>query len=260
MTTDPRVIAEAWRPQFPGRRETKDIADPIIEPDWAGLRAVAAIHSGKAEIYRYGDRIDVPASLEEALGYAFEAQDGIIEGHLTKQAFDTGVGAYPEADPVARPIFSMPRFLKRGHNDPFIIGRRHQGEEEARALGFLEALAAGEDHAFVAVDLLWLDGQDLTDVPLQERKRQLDTVLAQSRLVRVTPWTRPAGSRMAGTWGTLGFEHVFWRGANSRYTPGAENPDFVVVNAPKAQGRPADPHAPKGDATETPDDPPAKDA
>jgi hypothetical protein len=248
MSTDPRDIAAAWRPQFPGRREAKDIADPIIEPDWAGLRAVAAIVNGKAEIYRYGDRIDVPRSLEEALGYAFEAHDGVIEGHLTKQPFDTGVGAYPEVDPVARPIFSMPRFLRRGNKDPYIIGRRHQADEEARALEFLEALANGEDHAFVAIDLLWLDGQDLTGVPLQERKRQLDTVLAQSRLVRVTPWTRPGGTRVAGTWGTLGFEHVFWRGANSRYTEGAENPDWVVVPAPKAQARAAEPNAP-GDST-----------
>lgn len=244
MTTDPRVVAAEWRPQFPGRRDTKDLIDPIIEPDWAGLRVVAAIDRGKAEIYRYGDRLDVPRSLEEALGYAFEAVDGVVEGHLTKQAFDTGVGAYPVVDPVARPVLSMPRFFKRGNSDPYIVGRRHQAEEEARALAFIEALEAGEDHAFVAVDLLWLDGQDLRAIPLQERKRQLDTVLAQSRLVRVTPWTRPGGSRMSGTWGTLGFEHICWHAANSRYTPGEENPDWVVVGAPKAQSRVTDADAP----------------
>jgi len=244
MTTDARVIAGEWRPQFPGRRETKDLADPIIEPDWAGLRAVVAVEGGKAEFYRYGDRIDVPRSLEEALGYAFEAVDGVIEGHLTKQAFDTGVGAYPVVDPVARPIFSRPRFLSRRKTDSYVIGRRHQADEEGRALAILEALADGEDYAFVATDILWLDGQDLCSIPLQERKRQLDTVLAQSRLVRVTPWTHPRGSRMSGTWGTLGFEHVCWRGANSRYTPGEENPDWVVVPAPKAQPRAADPVEP----------------
>jgi hypothetical protein len=244
MTTDPRVVAAEWRPQYPGRRNAKDVVDPIIEPDWAGLRVVAAIADGEAEIYRYGDRIDVPRSLEEALGYAFEAVDGVVEGHLTKHAFDTGVGAYPGADAVARPIFSRPRFLRRDGKDPYIIGRRHQADEEARALGVLEALAAGEDHAFVATDLLWLDGQDLREVPLQERKRQLDTVLAQSRLVRVTPWTRPGGTRVATTWGTLGFEHVYWRAANSRYRAGEENPDWVVVATPKASSRLVEPDAP----------------
>ncbi len=247
MTSDPREIAIAWRPQFPGRRQAKDVVDPIIEPDWDGLRVVAAIERGKAELYRYGDRIDVPASLEEALGYAFEAVDGVIEGHLTKQAFDTGVGAYPTPDPIARPIFSMPRFLERGNRDPYVIGRRHRDEEESRALEILEALEAGEDHAFVATDLLWLDGEDLGGLPLQERKRQLDTVLSQSRLVRVTPWTRPGGSRVAATWGTLGFQHIFWRASNSRYTPDAENPDWVVVPAPRPQPRPAAPDTPNGE-------------
>ena len=188
MTTDPRAVAAEWRPQYPGRRHAGDIVDPIIEPDWAGLRVVAAFEGGRAEIYRYGDRIVVPASLEEALGYAFEAVDGVVEGNLTKKAFDTGVGAAPALDAVARPAFSLPRFLQRDNRDPYVIGRRHQAEEEARALPLIQALAEGEDHAFVATDLLWLDGQSLLDVPLLERKRLLDTVLAQSRLVRVTPF------------------------------------------------------------------------
>ncbi len=239
MTTDPRVVAAEWRPQYPGRRDASDIVDPIIEPDWAGLRVVAAIDRGTAEIYRYGDRIEVPASLEEALGYAFEATDGVIEGHLTKRAFDTGVGAYPAREPVPRTMFSLPRFFHRDNRDPYLIGRQHQADEEARALPFLEALADGEDHAFVATDLLWLDGQPLLEVPLLERKRQLDTLLAQSRLVRVTPFARPGGSRLAGTWGTLGFEHISWRAANSRYTPGRENPDWVVVPAPRGASRAA---------------------
>jgi hypothetical protein len=244
MTTDVRDIAAEWRPQFPGRRDAKDLVDPIIEPDWAGLRAVAAIQNGTAEIYRYGDRIDVPPALEEALGHAFDAIDGVIEGHLTKQAFGTGVGAYPAEVPVARSIFTLPRFMRRNKNDPYVIGRRHQADEEARALKILEALADGEEHAFVAVDLLWIDGQSLLDVPLQERKRQLDTALTPSRLVRVTPWTHSRGSRASGTWGTLGFEHVCWRAANSRYTPDAENPDWVVVPAPKSEAHAADADAP----------------
>lgn len=238
MTTDPRVIAAEWRPQFPGRSEASAIPDPIVEPDWGGLRVAVAVDRGTAEVYRYGDRIDVPRSLEEALGYAFEATDGVLEGHLTTRAFDTGIGAYPAQDPVARPLFSRPRFLSRNRDkDPYLIGRRHAAEEEKAAPEILEALANGEDHAFVATDLLWLDGQTLRDIPLLERKRLLDTVLAQSRLVRVTTFIRPGGSHTANTWGTLGFENLFWRAANSRYTPGEENPDWAVVPAPGVASR-----------------------
>lgn len=252
MTTDPRVVAAEWRPQYPGRRNASSVVDPIIEPDWAGLRVVAAIDRGQAEVYRYGDRIDVPALLEEALGDAFKAVDGVIEGHLTKQAFETGVGAYPAREAAPRSMFSVPRFFGRNNRDPYLIGRQHQADEERRALPFIEALAEGEDHAFVATDLIWLDGQSLLEVPLQERKRHLDAVLAPSRLVRVTPFTRPGGSRLATTWGTLGFEHLFWRAANSRYTPGRENPDWVVLPVPKGAPRRADPQ--RAGAGAPPDD------
>ena len=250
MATDPRDFAAAWEPQLPGRRAPRDIPDPIIEPDWGGLRAVVAITDGKAEIYRYSDRIDVPRTLEEALGYAFEAEDGVIEGHLTTQAFDTGIGAFPAQTAVSRPILAMPRIFKRSSStDPYVYGRRQHTEEESRAPEILDALADGVDHAFVAIDLLWLDGQPLADVPLLERKRLLDTVLAQSRLVRVTPFVRPGGSRMANTWGTLGFDNVCWRAANGRYTPGKENPDWAVAPAPGVASRvpttsPADPAEP----------------
>ena len=233
MTTDPRVVAAEWRPQHPGRRAAGEILDPIIEPDWAGLRVAAAIDQGRAEVYRYGDRIDVPPPLEAALGNAFGAVGGVIEGHLTRQAFDDGVGVDAAArEAVPRGIFSMPRLFRRNSKDPYIIGRKHQADEEARALPFLEALARGEEHAFVATDLLWLDGRSLLDFPLLERKRHLEGVLAQSRLVRVTPFARPGGSRLAATWGRQGFEYIFWRAANSRYRPDAENPDWAVVPSP----------------------------
>lgn len=255
MTADPRAIAAEWRPQFPGRRSASEIRDPIVEPDWGGLRVVVAFDHGTAEVYRYGDRLDVPRSLEEALGYAFEAVDGVVEGHLTKRAFDTGIGAFPAQDPVSRPLFSMPRFLSRGRDkDPYIYGRRHSAEEEERAPDILEALAAGEDHAFVATDLLWLDGETLLDVPLQERKRLLDTVLAQSRLVRVTTFTRPGGSRVTITWGTLGFENISWRAANSHYTPGEENPDWAVVATPGTATRVPAPPPPTKAAADTQQD------
>jgi hypothetical protein len=240
MATDARTIAAQWQPQFPGRRGASDIVDPIIEPDWGGLRAVVAIQNGGAELYRYGERIDVPPSLEEALGYAFEAIDGVIEGHLTRQAFDDGTGAYPAQEPVARQFFGLPRLFGAGSRrdkDPYVYGRTHRAQEEARAAGILQALADGEDHAFVAVDLLWLDGQPLTDVPLLERKRLLDTALAQSRLVRVTTFARPGGTRVANTWSMLGFANVCWRAANSRYTAGRENPDWAVVPAPRVAPR-----------------------
>jgi hypothetical protein len=77
------------------------------------------------------------------------------------------------------------------------------------------------------------------DVPLLERKRLLDTVLRPSRLVRVTPFVRPASApQTLITWATLGFSDLSWRAANSRYLAGRENPGWAVAAAPRSIARP----------------------
>ena len=81
----------------------------------------------------------------------------------------------------------------------------------------IEALARGERHAFVATDLLWLDGQPLDDVPLLERKRQLEAVLDESYLARVSTFVRPSAVMTLVSWGTLGFRELSYRASNSRY-------------------------------------------
>ena len=59
-----------------------------------------------------------------------------------------------------------------------------------------EALAARsfvseEAVSFVATDLLWLDDTSLLDVPLLERRRLLESVIAESDVVRVGAFVRP---------------------------------------------------------------------
>ena len=237
---DHRDFAAAWLPEKPGRVAPRDVPDAIVEPDWGGLRCVAAIGRDAASIYRYGDELDVPAELLGSLTFAFNAGDAVIEGHLTQAAFETGVGAFPAADRVDRPIFSIPSiFRRKAKDDPYVYARAHEARREAEAPDVLDALEAGEAHAFVAVDILWLDGVDLTDVPLLERKRLLDTVLRPSRLVRVTAFVRPASApQTLITWATLGFSDLSWRAANGRYLAGRENSGWAVAAAPRSIARP----------------------
>jgi ATP-dependent DNA ligase len=238
-TPDPRAVAAAWLPELPGRVAPRDLPDAIVEPDWGGLRCVAAIVGDTAVIYRYGDELDVPAELLGSLTFAFNAVDAVVEGHLTTAAFEDGIGAFPATEHVDRPIFAVPSIFKRRNADPYIYARAHEARRESEAPGVLDALEAGEPHAFVAVDLLWLDGQDLADVPLLERKRLLDTVLRPSKLVRVTPFVRPASApRTLITWATLGFTDLSWRAANARYLAGRENPGWAVAPAPMSVSTP----------------------
>ena len=87
--------------------------------------------------------------------------------------------------------------------------------------------------AFVAVDLLWIDDQSLLDVPLLERKRVLESVLRESELVRVGVYVRPPIDPWIGSWRTMGFRRMSFRGANSRYVPGAKNREWAQAEIPR---------------------------
>ena len=86
--------------------------------------------------------------------------------------------------------------------------------------------------AFVAVDLLRLDGQDLFDVPLLERKRVLESVVVQEERVRVSPYTQPPLASWLRTWRAAGFRGAVLKASNSRYRPGYETDQWVAVLSP----------------------------
>ncbi len=84
---------------------------------------------------------------------------------------------------------------------------------------------------FVAVDLLELDGQELLDVPLLERRRLLESIVVQSPRVRVTPAVRHPVEGWLSVWSGLGFASYVAKHANSRYAPGQRNAEWVRMSA-----------------------------
>jgi ATP-dependent DNA ligase len=87
--------------------------------------------------------------------------------------------------------------------------------------------------AIVAVDLLWLDGESLIDVPLLERKRLLESALLDHELVRRTMVVRPPVEAWYGQWRALGFREFAVKGANSRYRPGTVSPHWATQIIPR---------------------------
>jgi len=236
----PREIAAAWEPQLPGRRATRDIPDAIVEPDWGGARVVAALTRDEAALYAHGEEVAVPEALLREILAAFGAVEAVIEGHLTTSALRSGEGAFPESPRVERPPILVPRvFRERVTDDPYVRARDHVSRALAAEPATLEALERGEPHAFVATDLLWLDGQSLIEIPLLERKRLLETVLGVSELVRVGVFVRASAMLTLATWGSLGFAELQYRAANSRYLSGRENPDWAVGRPPQGPGGPS---------------------
>ena len=82
----------------------------------------------------------------------------------------------------------------------------------------------------VAVDLLRIDGQELLDVPLLERRRLLEAIVAESDQLRVTPVFRaPLGPQIA-VWRAQGFRAALAKHANSRYLSGERNEEWVRIS------------------------------
>jgi bifunctional non-homologous end joining protein LigD len=92
-----------------------------------------------------------------------------------------------------------------------------------------EASDPGERAAFVAIDLLELDGDSLLDVPFQERRRLLESVVDEAIGVRVSRMVKqPIGGWLAG-WRENGFTHYLARHQNARYRPGERSDDWLRI-------------------------------
>jgi bifunctional non-homologous end joining protein LigD len=83
--------------------------------------------------------------------------------------------------------------------------------------------------AFVATDLLELDGAALLDVPFQERRRLLESVVAADSAVRVGPIVKQPVARWFPGWREAGFTHYLARHQNARYHPGLRSDDWLRI-------------------------------
>jgi ATP-dependent DNA ligase len=192
-----------------------------VEPLWTGERVLVHVdrRSGDAPrvrmIDRYGiDLAPVDADVAEAVGAATLAEDAVLDGVLTSEATRDGVGTaiVPQAH---RPLASM--LVGSAGGDPGVtVSRPADGPGDG-------------PEAFVAVDLLRLDGQTLLEVPLLERRRLLESVLTQGPLVRVSILCRPPIDPWVATWQASGLRGGMLKAANGRYVPGDRTPEWREV-------------------------------
>lgn len=224
-----RAALAGLRPQPFGHGHPNRVDDPLVEPLWTGIRALAAIESGSATLVdEAGAAIDSLADVQAALAEAALAEGLVTDGFLTKLAAREGGGVYVSMDnlPSASQMVSRP-----------LLGIRPTHPEDAlRALeAARQARTFGPDDTvrFVAIDLLWLDGESLLDVPLLERRRLLESVLAESDLVRRGVFVRPPIDAWLGSWRSLGFLGLSYKAANSRYRPGSASSDWITIPMPR---------------------------
>lgn len=226
---DARATLAGLRPQPFGDGRPGNVVDPLVEPMWSGLRALASIDGNDVAFAdARGEPITGHDDVVAALAEAAAADQLVIDGFLTKLPDRDGGGVYVAMDDLPTSGELASRSL---------IGiRRTRAQETAKLLELSRAAESFEPDdtvTFVAIDLLWLDGELLLDVPLLERRRLLEAVLGESDLVRRGVFVRPPIEAWIGSWRSLGFTELSFKAANSRYRPGTPTNEWVSVPMPR---------------------------
>lgn len=227
---DPHELARELRPQEFGRVKPISIEDPLVEPAWLGPRVIAAVGEGRATLWWEGEAFDERPEVTAALARATSPsvdEGAIFEGYLAKRLAPEGVGTEIGVSAVT-PTNAITKM--------FIGGRRDRAAEfEERRAAERAALTFEPDDVvtIVVVDLLWLDGQWLLDVPLLERKRVLESIVPAEQLVRPSPYVREPLGSWIGSWRAQGFRAMSFKAANSRYRPGETAKDWTLADLPR---------------------------
>jgi len=227
--TDARTVLAGLRPQPFGTGRPDKVANPIVEPEWAGIRALAAVdESGAVLVDEEGGSIDDQPEIGRALRGSALAAGIVLDGYLTKQAGQDGTGVVLKAGHAPSVGSAVGHF--------FFGSRRSRAADAAQERAEKRQAATFEPDdviCFVATDLLWLDGESLLDVPLLERRRLLETVLAEADIVRRGTYVRPPIGGWVRSWRAQGFHGLTFRAANSRYHPGVASDDWATAPMPR---------------------------
>jgi bifunctional non-homologous end joining protein LigD len=206
-------LPEGLRPMLPRTLpEPFDSAAHVFEPAWGGTRALAFV--GPAD--RPGDgsvRIvdeaghDVAAALPELAGMAvrLDARSAVLDGELV--AVD-----------------------ESGRADPAELARRIGGE-------------LGRPVAYLAFDLLHLDGRSLLSMPLHRRRDLLRRVLHPGDEVLAVPAIAAEGRALHAAAASQGIPGILARQRTSPYLPGTTSRLWRYIPTAAARSPVAVPHA-----------------
>lgn len=178
----------------------------LFEPFWPGDRVMARVDDFGVRLV---DELGRPVGeelreIEGLLRTAVLAKRAVIDGVWSAQPFvGDGSLARQWAETIA---------------------------EEGLAGELPDPLAQERRRAYVAVDLVELDGEPLHEIPFQERRRLLESVIDEGVQVRLSPLVKqPVGGWLIG-WRANGFTHYLAKHQNSRYEPGERNDDWLKLS------------------------------
>jgi bifunctional non-homologous end joining protein LigD len=187
------AIAGDLLPQRPHYfREQAEPAGHILEPEWKGIRVLVRVGHEGPRFVGYTGQVDGPRELYDAIVAETHSSTAILDGVL--------VDAWQD-----------------------------EAELEVDSDGNGVSRPAGNRRIFAAFDLLEVDGDSLLEVPLLERRRHLEGVLAPSLNVRLTPYVSRGLRSWRDTLAAQGFRRVVLKNWNSTYAAGRTTRDWLVV-------------------------------
>jgi bifunctional non-homologous end joining protein LigD len=170
-----------------------DDEDWLFEIKWDGFRVEAVVDEGKTRILTRNLN-DAATYFPRLLGPSsrwIEAQQAIVDGEVVA------------LDDDGKPDFSLLQ--------------TKLGDKEATGL------------VYQVFDLMYLDGRSLLDVPLEDRKRLLRSVLKEHPRVRFASHVVGEGKAFFDAAGTIGVEGMVAKLRRSRYEPGRRSGAWLKI-------------------------------
>lgn len=166
------------------------------EIKWDGYRAIAFINNGKAELVSRNNK-------------------------SFNQKF------YPVYD-------ALKAWKIRAVLDGEIIVANEKGAADFSDLQGWRSEADGHLLYYV-FDVLWLNGNDLTKLPLYERRRMLSSILPKQGIIRQSKVFERSGSELFALTDKLGLEGIIAKRNDSIYQPGIRSKDWLKIKTEKRQ-------------------------
>jgi bifunctional non-homologous end joining protein LigD len=194
--SDPALLAGAAKAKFPAEitpmmafasASLPHGPDWVYEIKWDGVRALCFIDGKKVRLTgRSGKSMERQYPELAAIATQLKAKNAVLDGEIV--AFDAnGVPSFAEIQPR--------------------IGARPQN---------VTALSKTNPVTFFAFDLLYVDGYDLRQVALLERKRMLTSLISAGGVLRFSEHF-PEGENLLHAAREKGLEGVVAKSASSRY-------------------------------------------
>lgn len=168
----------------------------VYEIKWDGYRAVAFLNDGKADLRSRNDKSFV-------------------------EKF------YPVVD-------ALKKWKINAIVDGEVVVLGEKGTSDFGDLQNWRSEADGDLYYYV-FDIVWLEGKDLTQLPLTERKKILETVMPESDVIKLSAAFEESGLEFFETAKRMGLEGIMAKKADSEYVQGDRTKNWLKIKANKRQ-------------------------